>query len=64
MARMFGAAQGGGESDVAGVTIDVVTGLLAGLALVVAIWLLATSLHPEAAHAGQDVVTITVQQAK
>jgi hypothetical protein len=64
MARMFGAAETGSESDVTGITIDVVTGLLAGVALVFAIWLLTSSLRPQAAHAGPDMLTITVQPTK
>jgi hypothetical protein len=64
MARMFGATETGSQSDVTGITIDVVTGLLAGAALVFAIWLLASSLRPQTAHAGPDTLTITVQPIK
>lgn len=51
LAGLFAAKNGFDESDITGVTIDVVTGLLAGLALIVGVWLLGSALSADAAHA-------------
>ena len=50
MARLLGIS-GRDDTDIAGVAIDAAMGLLAGLALILAIWLLADALRPEAARA-------------
>ncbi len=48
LAGLFAARNGFEESDITGVTIDVVTGLLAGLALIVGVWLLGSALSDPA----------------
>jgi hypothetical protein len=45
MARMFGADHLNGDSNTRNVAIDVAIGLMTGLALVVAVWMLAGTLH-------------------
>jgi hypothetical protein len=50
LAGLFSAKDGFEESDITGVTIDVVAGLLAGLALIVGVWLLSSALSADTAH--------------
>lgn len=44
LSQLFGAPASEGSDDAAGVTIDVMTGIVAGIAFVLAIMILATSL--------------------
>ena len=44
LSQLFGASASEGSDDAAGVTIDVMTGIVAGIAFVLAIMILATSL--------------------
>jgi hypothetical protein len=50
LAGLFAAKHGFEKSDIAGVTIDVVVGLLAGLALIAGVWLLGSALNADASH--------------
>ena len=50
LAGLFAAKSGFEEGDIAGVTIDVVTGLAAGLALIIGVWLLGSALNADAGH--------------
>jgi len=50
LAGLFSAKDGFEESDITGVTIDVVAGLLAGLALIIGVWLLGSALSADTAH--------------
>lgn len=50
LAGLFAAKNGFEESDIAGVTIDVVVGLFAGLALIVGVWLLGSAVSADTVH--------------
>ena len=50
MARLFGMS-GRNDDGIAGIAIDTAAGLLAGLALIIAIWLLTDAVRSDAAHA-------------
>jgi hypothetical protein len=52
--NIFGAPETDKHDDSAGITIDVMTGIVAGIALVLAILILASSLKPaQAAHGAE-----------
>ncbi|CAM5763800.1 hypothetical protein LMIY3S_00933 [Labrys miyagiensis] len=50
LAGLFAAKNGFEESDISGVTIDVVVGLFAGLALIVGVWLLGSAVSADTTH--------------
>ncbi|WP_413988745.1 hypothetical protein ACMDCR_22395 [Labrys okinawensis] len=50
LAGLFAAKNGFDESDITGVTIDVVVGLFAGLALIVGVWLLGSVVNADTVH--------------
>ena len=50
LAGLFAAKNGFDESDITGVTIDVIVGLFAGLALIIGVWLLGSVVSADSAH--------------
>jgi hypothetical protein len=50
LAGLFAAKNGFEQSDITGVTIDVIAGLFAGLALIVGVWLLGSAISADTAH--------------
>lgn len=56
--NIFSASEPGKQDDVAGVTIDVMTGIVAGIALVLAILILASTLKPAQAARAPGPVAI------
>jgi hypothetical protein len=50
LAGFFAVKNGFEESDITGVTIDVIAGLFAGLALIIGVWLLSSAVSADTAH--------------